>query len=96
MHQSAKSEVVVVTGASAGLGRAIAREFGRHGAGGPPPCWTLPHAGRDNLAHPNDSTGARMAHFDFFPIRFRMPAPGPGEATPLTSFPPSRPGISCA
>jgi len=32
MHQSAKSEVVVVTGASAGLGRAIAREFGRHGA----------------------------------------------------------------
>lgn len=27
-----KSEVVVVTGASAGLGRAIAREFGKHGA----------------------------------------------------------------
>ena len=32
MHQPAKSEVVVVTGASAGLGRAIAREFGRQGA----------------------------------------------------------------
>src|SRR5579884_3076467 len=28
----AKAEVVVVTGASAGLGRAIAREFGKHGA----------------------------------------------------------------
>src|SRR5579884_2129017 len=27
-----KSEVVVVTGSSAGLGRAIAREFGKHGA----------------------------------------------------------------
>lgn len=27
-----KQEVVVITGASAGLGRAIAREFGRHGA----------------------------------------------------------------
>src|ERR1700758_4023838 len=27
-----KSEVVVITGASAGLGRAAAREFGRHGA----------------------------------------------------------------
>src|ERR1700758_769744 len=27
-----KSEVVVITGASAGLGRAVAREFGRHGA----------------------------------------------------------------
>src|SRR5947209_1850557 len=27
-----RSEVVVVTGASAGLGRAIAREFGNHGA----------------------------------------------------------------
>ena len=26
------SEVVVVTGASAGVGRAVAREFGRHGA----------------------------------------------------------------
>lgn len=32
MHERKKSEVVVVTGASAGLGRAIAREFGRHGA----------------------------------------------------------------
>lgn len=27
-----KAEVVVVTGASAGVGRAIAREFGKHGA----------------------------------------------------------------
>jgi NADP-dependent 3-hydroxy acid dehydrogenase YdfG len=27
-----KAEVVVVTGASAGLGRAIVREFGKHGA----------------------------------------------------------------
>lgn len=27
-----KKEIVVVTGASAGLGRAIAREFGKHGA----------------------------------------------------------------
>lgn len=27
-----KNEVVVITGASAGLGRAVAREFGRHGA----------------------------------------------------------------
>jgi NAD(P)-dependent dehydrogenase (short-subunit alcohol dehydrogenase family) len=32
MPRKTKSEVVVVTGASAGLGRAIAREFGRHGA----------------------------------------------------------------
>jgi NAD(P)-dependent dehydrogenase (short-subunit alcohol dehydrogenase family) len=32
MAVSKKSEVVMVTGASAGLGRAIAREFGRHGA----------------------------------------------------------------
>lgn len=32
MHMEKKSEVVVVTGASAGLGRAIAREFGRHRA----------------------------------------------------------------
>jgi short subunit dehydrogenase len=27
-----KQETVVITGASAGLGRAVAREFGRHGA----------------------------------------------------------------
>ena len=27
-----KNEVVVITGASAGLGRAVAREFGGHGA----------------------------------------------------------------
>jgi NADP-dependent 3-hydroxy acid dehydrogenase YdfG len=27
-----KNEVVVITGASAGVGRATAREFGRHGA----------------------------------------------------------------
>ena len=27
-----KNEVVVITGASAGLGRATAREFGKHGA----------------------------------------------------------------
>ena len=32
MHARKQPEVVVVTGASAGLGRAIAREFGRHGA----------------------------------------------------------------
>nr|MDQ3330649.1 SDR family NAD(P)-dependent oxidoreductase [Planctomycetota bacterium] len=30
--QSKTPEVVVVTGASAGVGRAIAREFGKHGA----------------------------------------------------------------
>lgn len=28
-----KKEIVVITGSSAGLGRAVAREFGRHGAG---------------------------------------------------------------
>jgi len=27
-----KKEVVMITGSSAGLGRAVAREFGRHGA----------------------------------------------------------------
>ncbi|MGH7181582.1 MAG: SDR family oxidoreductase [Nitrospiraceae bacterium] len=32
MHNTGRSEVVVVTGASAGVGRAIAGEFGRHGA----------------------------------------------------------------
>jgi NADP-dependent 3-hydroxy acid dehydrogenase YdfG len=32
MSQSLRGKVVVVTGASAGVGRAIAREFGRHGA----------------------------------------------------------------
>ncbi|MGE0468316.1 MAG: SDR family oxidoreductase [Nitrospira sp.] len=31
-HRTSKSDVVVVTGASAGIGRAIAREFGVHGA----------------------------------------------------------------
>jgi NADP-dependent 3-hydroxy acid dehydrogenase YdfG len=31
-HRTSKPEVVVVTGASAGVGRAIAREFGAHGA----------------------------------------------------------------
>jgi NAD(P)-dependent dehydrogenase (short-subunit alcohol dehydrogenase family) len=31
-RETAGSEVVVVTGASAGVGRAIAREFARHGA----------------------------------------------------------------
>jgi NAD(P)-dependent dehydrogenase (short-subunit alcohol dehydrogenase family) len=39
------SEVVVVTGASAGVGRAIAREFGRHGA-----CVALVARGRAGLA----------------------------------------------
>src|SRR5919112_5037487 len=32
MHQEDKKEVVVITGASAGVGRATAREFGEHGA----------------------------------------------------------------
>ena len=32
MSQARKPEVVVITGASAGLGRAIARDFGEHGA----------------------------------------------------------------
>jgi NADP-dependent 3-hydroxy acid dehydrogenase YdfG len=32
MQENQQQEVVVVTGASAGLGRAIAQEFGRHGA----------------------------------------------------------------
>jgi short-subunit dehydrogenase len=32
MHLEGKSEVVVITGASAGVGRATAREFGKHGA----------------------------------------------------------------
>ena len=32
MHSEGKSEVVVITGASAGVGRATAREFGKHGA----------------------------------------------------------------
>lgn len=31
-HHNGRSEVVVVTGSSAGVGRAIAREFGQHGA----------------------------------------------------------------
>jgi short-subunit dehydrogenase len=32
VRNGSRSEVVVVTGASAGVGRAVAREFGRHGA----------------------------------------------------------------
>jgi short-subunit dehydrogenase len=32
MHSEGESEVVVITGASAGVGRATAREFGKHGA----------------------------------------------------------------
>jgi short-subunit dehydrogenase len=32
MHSEGNSEVVVITGASAGVGRATAREFGKHGA----------------------------------------------------------------
>ena len=32
MYSEGKSEVVVITGASAGVGRATAREFGKHGA----------------------------------------------------------------
>jgi NADP-dependent 3-hydroxy acid dehydrogenase YdfG len=32
MHSEDSSEVVVITGSSAGVGRATAREFGKHGA----------------------------------------------------------------
>jgi len=36
MSDGGRQEVVVVTGASAGVGRATAREFGRHGSSAVP------------------------------------------------------------